>query len=59
MALRVVVVFEYDDILDTNGAAADDVVNFLTDVCRQLREEFDADKVWVDDVYMSREEGAE
>lgn len=59
MALRVVVVFEFDDILYPNGSAADTAVDIVTDECERMRLAVIADKVWVDDVYMSREEGAE
>lgn len=59
MALRVVVVFEFDDVLYPNGSAADNAVDIVTDECERMRLAVIADKVWVDDVYMSKGEVAE
>ena len=59
MAFRVVVVFEFDDILYPNGSAADDAVDLLTNSCEWLANELHADSVWVEDAYMSNEENKE
>ena len=50
-SLRVLVVFEFDDIETPDCDEACAIVASLTDECDRLRAEFGADAVWVEDAH--------
>ena len=52
-ALRVVVVFEYLNVIDVDGEEADKIVQLLTQSSSQLAEDFTADYVWIDDAVVA------
>ena len=55
--MRVIVVFEYDDV-DPNSPVADVVMESITDSCETMRIAFDANACWVDDVVATKGEQA-
>jgi hypothetical protein len=48
--LRVVVVFEFENISDPDSPEADAVVQAITEDCETMQVAFDANGCWVDDV---------
>ena len=48
--MKVIVIFDFKEIVDPGSTDADKVVEDLTNECEKLRDEFGADACWVDDV---------
>ncbi len=51
--MQVIVVFEFDGVDDLESDKANKVVQFLTEDCERLTDEYGADCVWVEEVFMS------
>lgn len=51
--MQVLVVFEFDGVDDLESDKANKVVQVLTEDCERLTDEYGADCVWVEEVFMN------
>lgn len=51
-ALQVTICLEFDGIDDVNSDAADEIIDRLTNACRNMEQRYEAADVWVNDAFI-------
>lgn len=51
-SLQVTICLEFDGIDDVNSDAADEIIDRLTNACRNMEQRYEAADVWVNDAFI-------